>query len=267
VGEAVAALDAHVVGDGAEAVRGVEVAVGAGVFCAAPEAFASVREEFVAKVVEVGAFAIENVAEFACVDHAEDERLVVAVAAVLEHEAVLAGFFGAADDAPAVFEGDDGWNFDSDIFAVSHGGERHRSVPAPGSGSDDEVDVIASHEGFIMLRAVGEEFGALLSGGGDEARGVVGFVFDDVADGDDLPVGGEEIAKERCSAAAYADETDAGLAFLEGYVGHGFAVGGEGRFLRESLLDCSGYGCSGEASLHEAATRPSREVFVVDCHL
>ena len=49
--EAVAAVDIHVMRDGAEAVSGIEIAVAVEVFVAAPEAFAIVGEEFAAKVM------------------------------------------------------------------------------------------------------------------------------------------------------------------------------------------------------------------------
>lgn len=119
-----------------------------------------------------------------------------------------------------------------------------------------------------MLRAVGEELRALLSGGDDEAGGVFGFVFNDVADGDDLSVGGEEVAEKGSAAAANSDETDAGFTLLEWNVGHGFAVGGKRRLLSEPLLNGAGDGCAGDSSLHEAAARPGIRfaILVVDCH-
>ena len=224
MGEAVAALDAHVVGDRTEAVSGIEIAVSAGVFGATPESLAGVGKQLIAKIVEVGAFAVEEIAEFTGVNHAQDERLVVAVAAVFKHDAVLAGLFRGAHDAPAIFERGDAGDFNGDVFAVSHGCERHGRMPTPRSGGDDEIDVIAGDQGFVVMRAVGEEFGTFLSGGNDEAGGVFGFVFDHIADGDDLRIGGEEIAEERGSAAADPDEADAWFAFLEGEVRHGFAV-------------------------------------------
>ena len=53
--EAVAAVDVHVVRHGAEAVRGVEVAVAVEVLEAAPLPFAFVGEEDAAQIVIVGA--------------------------------------------------------------------------------------------------------------------------------------------------------------------------------------------------------------------
>jgi len=61
--ESVAALNAHVVGDGTESVGGVEIAVALGVEGAAPEAFALVGEELFAEVVEVCAFSVKKVAK------------------------------------------------------------------------------------------------------------------------------------------------------------------------------------------------------------
>jgi len=132
---------------------------------------------------------------------------------------------------------------------------------------DDEIDIIASDEGFVVLRAIREELGAFLPGGGDETRGVFGLFFDHITNGDDLPVGCEQILEEVRAATTDADHADARFTLLKGDVGHSFAIGGQGRLLRNALLNGSCNGCGGEASLHEAAARPGSHLVVLHCHL
>ena len=87
--ESVAALNAHVVGDGAEAVRGIEIAIAQGVLASPPQPLAGIGKQLGPQIVDVGAFAVKQLAEQALVNHAQDERLVVTVAEVLQDHAVL----------------------------------------------------------------------------------------------------------------------------------------------------------------------------------
>src|SRR6202034_2141463 len=97
----VAALDAHVIRDRSEAVRGIQIAVAQSVLGAAPQPLAGVGEKFSAQVVDVSALAVQQLTKLASVNHAQDERLVVAVAAVLENHAMAACLLRGAHNLPA----------------------------------------------------------------------------------------------------------------------------------------------------------------------
>jgi len=60
---------------------------------AAPEAFAFVAENLPSKIVNVGSFAVEKIAEEAGLDHVEDEEFVETVTAIFHDHAVAASFF------------------------------------------------------------------------------------------------------------------------------------------------------------------------------
>jgi hypothetical protein len=53
-------------------------------------------------------------------DHPQNERLVVAIAAVLKHHAVPPRLFGCIDQLPAILNGCGGRHFDGGMFAMLH---------------------------------------------------------------------------------------------------------------------------------------------------
>ena len=57
---------------------------------ATPQSLARTGEEFVSEIMQVCALAVEQITEFSGVHHAQHQRLVVPVTAVLKHGAVLA---------------------------------------------------------------------------------------------------------------------------------------------------------------------------------
>jgi hypothetical protein len=65
-----------------------------------------------------------------------------------------------------------------------------------------------------------------LVGCDNETGGVLGFFFHDVAEGDHLRVGGEQIAEKGSAASAEPDHGDAGVALLEGNIHHAAAAWG-----------------------------------------
>src|SRR5580658_7564137 len=118
--EAVASLNAHVVRYRPQSMRWIKIAVALGVKGAAPQAFALVRKQLVAKIVDVRAFAVEQIAEKPFMNHAQNERFVIAIAAVLKHDAVPPGLLGRVDELPAIFDGRGGWNLYRGMFPVRH---------------------------------------------------------------------------------------------------------------------------------------------------
>jgi hypothetical protein len=103
--EAVAVVDAHVVGDGSQAVGRIEIAVVRGKWRATPEPLAAVLEEQAPEIVEVGAFAVQEIAKQAVTNHVDGHQFGLAVATVFEHEAMAARHLGRVYKSPAVLDG------------------------------------------------------------------------------------------------------------------------------------------------------------------
>ena len=257
--EAVAALDAHVVGHRAQAVGGIEIAVEPGVEVAAPQALALVGEELLAEIVHIGAFAVEQIAKQAGVDHAQDGSFVGAVAAILEDHAVAAGLFRGVDELPAVFDGGGGGHFDGGMLAVLHGGNRHLHVPVPGRGDHDQVKVVASHQRFEIVFAVGVELRRSLPCLDHQRLRMLGLFAHDVAKRKHLGVGAEQVFKQVGAAPSGADEADARSGFLEGHIDHGGCMGGLGVVAgRLSMKLCHAYADGGSGA--DAQKIPARGV-------
>src|ERR1700747_103360 len=94
-----------------------------------PESLAAVLKEHAPEIVEVGAFTVEEVAEQAVPDHVNDHKVGLTVAAVFEHEAVLACRLGGVYEFPAVLDGCGCGDLDEGVLATLHGGDRLRDVP------------------------------------------------------------------------------------------------------------------------------------------
>ena len=156
--EPVSPVDIHVVGDGAEAVGGIEIPVPLGVVVGAPGS-GSVFDllHLPAKIVDVGGFSVEEFAEQSEAAHMEDEELFTAVVDVLEHHAVSLGFFGNVHDGPEVFDGVGEGDFDERVLAAAHGVDGHAGVVFPGGADVDDVNIVALEHPLVIVRAVGKE--------------------------------------------------------------------------------------------------------------
>src|SRR5690349_3287782 len=97
----VAAVDVHVVSDGPEAVRGIEISIALHVGDAPPQSFALIGGHNLAQVVEVGGFSVGDVAEDSVANHLENRHLGGSIAAVFENDAMFTGGFGGVHDVPA----------------------------------------------------------------------------------------------------------------------------------------------------------------------
>src|SRR5450631_1902516 len=135
--------------------RRIQIAVAQSVLSAPPQALSFIRKKFVAKIVNVRSFAIEQIAKFASMNHAENERLVVAVAAVLKHEAVFARLFGYSEDLPAIFERSNAGHLHGHVFSVLHRGDGHLRMPTPRSGHKDQVNVFLGKQIFEVVWTTG----------------------------------------------------------------------------------------------------------------
>ena len=102
--EPVAAVYAEQFGDRAKLMGGIELAVSVDeVVQAAVPQLPSV-EDLVTEIVTVSAGAVDDFTEHTETLHPEDRQLVPAVAAVLQHHAMLAGLLLSADQIPALLD-------------------------------------------------------------------------------------------------------------------------------------------------------------------
>ena len=213
--ERVAAADVHVLRHRAEAVRGVQVTVHEAMVVAAPVAFAAeAPEDAAAKVVDVGALGVLEVAEEALAGEVQHEELFVAVAAILDDGTVALGLFSHVHELPALVDGDGGGDFDEGVLALFHDLEGHRHVPLPRGGDEDDVDVVAFEHLFPRVLVAEIHRGFLAGDLLDVGSGALGPGFNDVADGDDF---GERDVRRRVHVGTPAVEADDGDPdFLDG---------------------------------------------------
>ena len=80
-------------GDGAESVSGVEIAVPLLMGDSPPQAFAFTGGQNFAEVVEISSLAVRDRAKKSVMNHGQDHHLGLAIAAVLQNDAVLARGF------------------------------------------------------------------------------------------------------------------------------------------------------------------------------
>ena len=102
--EPIAAIDVQVQGHRAESVGRVQVPVALRVMRAAPQSFVPGLEEDRAQVVVVGRAAVLELTEQSRAHHLQHQQLVVAVVAVLHHDAVPARPLRRVDELPAILE-------------------------------------------------------------------------------------------------------------------------------------------------------------------
>ena len=235
--EAVAPVNVEVPGYRSEAMGGIQVGVVARVPGAAPQPFVAVLEQDVAQVVQVRGRAVQRLAEHAGVHQAIHQHLVVAVVAVLELQAVPAVLLARVDERPQVLERHRERAFARYVLPGLEGGEHHRHVPLPRGGRVDEVDVVALHQLFEGVVAVGMERGHRCSGVGDHLGGLLRLLGHVVAQrGDAHAWAAQKFMNEGPPAEPRADDGDAHrLVPLEGDALHGGAGqrrGGRGVRLR-----------------------------------
>ncbi len=184
--EAVAAVDVQALADRAESVSRVEVAVSPDRVLRPPEGLAGAAELDAAEVVEVPGLGVEDLAEKAFFHQVEAEHFRAVVAAVLHHNAVAFHFLGRLHERPAVVDGVGGGDLGGGVLARFQGLQADRDVPFPGSGREDEVEVITPAEPLEIPVAPGIAFG-LGASGLDTPLLDAGYLFlDDIADGLDF---------------------------------------------------------------------------------
>ena len=268
MGELVAAVDVHAVGDGAEAVCGVEVAVPGPGVVAAPESLAAVGELDAAQVVEVAALGVEDLAEESLPHEVQAEELGAPVVDVFHHRAVAVRALGGLDELPAAFQRVGGGDFGDRVLAVLHGRDADGDVPAPGGRRVDEVEVLFGAEALEIGLAIGVERRARVPRLFDEAGRALRVLLADVADGGDhAAVDAHEIADVRRAHAADADVADAYLVDGgrgEGLAGRGADAAWDPRGSRDGSLCRAGVAASVQGASRDAEGAGLEEVPAVE---
>ena len=210
--ETVAAVDVHVLADGAETMRRILVALVLDIPLQAPVVVIStLLGRLVAErpeVVDVRALAMHQLAKYPLAAEVEREHLAFAVAAVLELHAMAFRAFARLDERPAILEIHRRGHFDEDVLAVFHRLEGDRNMHVPAGRVVDHVDAAPSaHLAPFILgsaerlrRGLAVVLEPLLLG--DDA------ILDEIAQGAHLHAGNVCQAVHR-AAAAHAEAHDA----------------------------------------------------------
>ena len=105
------------------------------------------------KIVDIGAFAVNHLAEHALFRHVECRHLEEVVGAVFEHHAVFACLFGYVDKLPAILNGCGCRNLNGYVFSMLHGVHSHRDMCLPVGADVNEVDIVALAKLFVCCLA------------------------------------------------------------------------------------------------------------------
>ena len=181
-------MDVHDLGDRAEAVRRIGIAVVGGVVFETPHVVVAGRIVHAqpAQVVVVGSLGVYDLAEKSLLGHVQRSQLEEVVAAVFEHHEVLAGFFRGIDQLPAFVEGQCRRHFRNGMLALLHCINGDRRVHLPVGADVDQIDVI-QFAGLFPYRGVAAEFCGFRETGFIQRGLGFGYVTrHDVAQGDDL---------------------------------------------------------------------------------
>ena len=208
----------HVLGDGAEAVRGVDVAIALGVVVGSPGAGAAVHLlHLAAQFVDVGGFPVQQVADDALAHHVQVHEFFTSVVDVFHHHAVLPGFLGGIDDFPEFLDGDGHGDFHKGVGAHFHHVAGDAAVPFPAGADDDGVRLDFLHHALVVFRAVRENGRALARLLFHQRRVAFRPVLVQVADADDFRAFNDgHLAHVHGAAFTYADEGHAHLVQLGG---------------------------------------------------
>ena len=246
----VAPVQVDVVGDRADAVGGIELAVAVDRVPGAPArlgpalgpeldaaAIGLLRVAAVelhrAQVVLIAALQVNQLAEQTGPHHVQRRQDVAAIADVLQHHIGRAGALMDLDQVPVVLQRHPGDDLAGDGDFRLHGGDGHGGVPFPGRGDDHGVQAGMGQQ--VQIGPVGRAFvgaGRRTAGGGDHALGAGDHQGLDVADGDDVHVVAlQQDGQQGLGPQADADDPDlqpVGAAARPGQGGRGQGRGGGG---------------------------------------
>ena len=128
---AVTTIDIKALGDWAELMGRIDFAVAVRIIPQTIVAVFAAVADFVAKVMLVAAFRMNEFAEEALLHHVENGQLFAAIAAVFQQHARLFRPFARADQLPALFDGCRAADFRRGIFASVHGRDANIRMGGP----------------------------------------------------------------------------------------------------------------------------------------
>ena len=215
--EPVPAVDVQAVGHGTGAVSRVDVAVAldrvlgppVGLTLGTRSELGSRIELDVPQVVLVAALAVDELSEESVPDHLQSRHHVPPVADVLQHHARLFRGLGGVDEIPTFLQGDGRRHLDCDRLTRLHGRHGHGSMPAPGGGNHDGVQVLPRQELPEVVVVSGVYAGIVTSRIPHQGRGPVRRLGPEVADRVHLSVfPGQRQLQQVGSPPADADEPE-----------------------------------------------------------
>ena len=154
---AVAAVDVQILGDGAQLMGGIQLAVALEEVILTVMAVDVAVADFLAQVVLIAALAVNQFAEHALADHVQKSQLHLVVAAVFQQHAGDAGFLAGTDHAPAFLNGGGAAYFHRNPLAGAHGGNADVDMRGPAGHNNDCIDIIAGDDALVVGVAFGQE--------------------------------------------------------------------------------------------------------------
>jgi hypothetical protein len=154
-GKPVAAMHIHIQRHRPQTMRRVQIPVGGLQVSPTPDGAVARADQPVGRAVQIAGFAVRHFAEHALTDHVQNQHLDLAVAAVLQHDAVLPGPFGRIDQVPALIERNRCGHLDSRVMSGIHRRHGHRHMPLPGCDHVDDIDVVPLTEILEIVFAGG----------------------------------------------------------------------------------------------------------------
>ena len=187
----------------------IEVAVSRRGMGPTPQPFVLVLELDRSQIVDIGPFAVQDLAEESRPGHAQDHHLRTTVTAVLHHDAMTRRLLRRLHEFPAAVDRIGRGYLDGGVLARFHRFDADRYVPTPRRRIEYQVDVVARAEPFPVGFAAGVELGRRTAVVGDPLGNLAGAGLVDVADGDDLDAcNAQEVPDVGAALETDADEAD-----------------------------------------------------------
>ena len=194
-------MNAEVLRHRTKAVRRIKIRVAFRVGEATPETFVLVLEQYLAKIVQIRRFRMQQRAEHAFAHHAQHRELTIAVAAVLHEQTMPLHFLGRIHQLPAFIDREGDRHFATGMLSGPHRGQHDRRMPRPWRCRVHEIDIVALHQPLKIPLAACIQRRSLPSGVDHAVGRALRFLRHDIGEGGDLHAfDGEQFAQHRTAS-------------------------------------------------------------------
>ena len=138
------------------------------------------------EVVDVSTLSVDDLTEETVLGHVESCELEEVIYTVLEHHAVTLSLLCCVYELPALLDRSCSWNLDSNVLAVLHSVNSHRSVHLPVSYDINEVDIVSLAELLPSLSVTVVLVSSWLSALSEKLLHILYSILLDIAKSNDL---------------------------------------------------------------------------------